>query len=50
MKRFFLSLNVAVYKNYVRRTILYGSECWCLIERMTGILRKTEQSMVIEMC
>ena len=30
--------------------ILYGSEAWCLKESETGILRRTERSMVRAMC
>ena len=30
--------------------MLYGSEAWCLKESEMGILRRTEGSMVIEMC
>ena len=32
-RRFHLKLKGAVYKSYVRPTMLYGSEEWCLKER-----------------
>ena len=31
-----------VYKSYVRPTILFGSEVWCLIENDMEILPRTE--------
>ena len=49
-RRFHLRLNGAVYRSYVRPTILYGSETWCLKEGEMGILRRTERSMVRAMC
>ena len=48
--RFSLRLKGAVYKSYVRPTILYGSEAWFLKESEMGILRRTERSMVRAMC
>ena len=30
--------------------MLYGSEAWCLIESETGILHRTQRSMVLAMC
>ena len=39
---FSLKLNRAVYKSYVRPTILYQSEAWCLKESEMGIFQKTE--------
>ena len=45
-RRFPLRRKVAVYKSYVRSTILNGSETWCLKESEMGILRRTERSMV----
>ena len=41
---------MAVYKQYVRPAILYGSEAWCLKESEMGILQRTERSMVRAMC
>ena len=40
----------AVYKSYVRATILYGSEAWCLKEGEIGIIQRKEGSMVKAMC
>ena len=37
-RRFPLKLKGAVYKSYVRPSILYGSEAWCLKESEMGIL------------
>ena len=37
-RRFSLMLKGTVYMSYVRLTILYGSEAWCLQERDMGIL------------
>ena len=48
--RFPLDLKEAVYWSYVRPTMLYGSETWCLKESEMGILRRTERSMVRVMC
>ena len=36
--RFPLKLKGAVYKSYIRLTILYGSETWCLKESEMAIL------------
>ena len=44
-RRFPLKLKGAVYKSYVRPTILCGSEAWWLKESEMGILRRTEGSM-----
>ena len=38
-----------VHESYVRPTMLYGSEAWCLKESEMGMLRWTERSMVREM-
>ena len=48
--RFPLDLKGAVYWSYVRPTMLYGSEVWCLKESEMGILRRTERSTVRVMC
>ena len=48
--RFPLKRKWAVYKSYVRPSMLYGSEAWCLKESEMGILRRTERSMVRAMC
>ena len=45
-----LKLKMAVYKSYVKKATLYGSEAWCLKESKMGILRSTEGSMVRAMC
>ena len=45
-RRFPLRLKEAVYENYVRPAILYGSEAWCLKESEMKILRRTDRSMV----
>ena len=37
-RRFPLKLKGAVHRSYIKTTILYGSEAWCLIESETGIL------------
>ena len=34
-------LNGAVYESYVRPSMLYGSEAWCLKESEMGILQRT---------
>ena len=49
-RRFPLWLKGVVYKSYVKPTMLYGSEAWCLIEREMGILRRIEGSIVRTMC
>ena len=49
-RRFPLRLKGAICKSYVWPAILYGSEAWCLKEGEMGILRRTEISMVREMC
>ena len=49
-RRFPLMLKGAVHKSYVRPTILYGSEAWCLKESEMGILPRTKISMVRAMC
>ena len=49
-RRLPLKLKGAVYKNYVRPAILYGSETWCMKDSEMGILRRTERSMVRAMC
>ena len=38
------------YGSYVRPSIQYGSEAWCLKEREMGILQRTVRSMVRAMC
>ena len=45
-RRFLPRLKGAVYKRYVRPTILYGSEAWCLKECEMGISQRTERSIV----
>ena len=45
-----LMLKGAVYESYVRPSILYGSESWCLNKNDIGILRRTEKSMVKAIC
>ena len=48
---FHLRLKAAVYRSYIRSTVLYGSEAWCLKEsEMVSITDGTERSMVREMC
>ena len=37
-RRFSLRLKRAIYRSYVRPTILYGSEAWCLKESDMGII------------
>ena len=49
-RRFQLRLNGDVSKSYVRLTMLYGSEAWCLKDSQMGILRRTERFMVRAMC
>ena len=49
-RRFPLRLKEAVNKGYVRPTILYGSEAWCLKESEMGIFQRTERFMVMAMC
>ena len=44
-RKFPLKLRGAVYKYYVRTSVLYGSEAWCLRGSEMGILRKTERFM-----
>ena len=39
-----------VYKSYVRSTMLYGSETWCLRENEVAIVRRAERSIVRTMC
>ena len=48
--RFPLRLKGAVCENYVRPTIMYASEAWCLKESEMKILRRIERSMVRAMC
>ena len=45
-----LRLKGAVYKSYVRSTMLRGSEAWCLKESEMAILQRTGRSMVGAMC
>ena len=45
-RRFSLRLKGAVYKSYLRKAILYGSEAQCLKESEILILLRTERSMV----
>ena len=49
-RRFPLMLKGAVYESYVRPSILYECEAWCLKESEMGILRRTGRSMVRAMC
>ena len=49
-RRLSLDLKGAVYWSYVRPTMLYGSEAWCLKESEMGILQRAERSMVRSMC
>ena len=49
-RRFPLNLNGAVNRKYAKPAIMYGSEVWCVKESETGILRRTERSMVRVMC
>ena len=49
-RRFPIKLRGAVCKSYVRPSILYGSEAWCLKESKMGILQRTERSMETAMC
>ena len=49
-RRIHLKLKEAVYKSYVRPTILHESEAWCLKESEIGILQRTKTSMVRTMC
>ena len=46
LNRFYLKLKDALYKSYVKPSILYGSKAWGLKESELGILRRTERSMV----
>ena len=41
---------MSLYKSYVKPTMLYGCEAWCLRESEMGILHWTERSMVRAMC
>ena len=43
-------LKGADYNSYVRPTMMYGSEAWCLKESDMVILRRAERSMVRTMC
>ena len=43
-------LKGAGHSSYVRPAMLNGSEAWCLNENGTGILRRTERSMVGAIC
>ena len=43
-------LKGAVYGSYVRPSILYAIEVWCLKECQMGILQRTERSTVRAMC
>ena len=45
-KMFYLRLTEDVYKSYVRPTLLYVSEAWCMKESLIGILGRTERSIV----
>ena len=45
-KRFPLWLIGAVYVSYIRPTILYECEAWCLNENEMEVLGRTERSMV----
>ena len=47
--KFSLMLKGAVYKSYVRPTMLHRSEAWCLNESEMGLLWK-KRSMVSAMC
>ena len=49
-RKFSLELKGAVYKSYLRPTMLYGSEAWCLKESEMKTLRRTERSTVSAMC
>ena len=49
-RRFLVRLKGAVFKSYIRPSILYGSGALCLKESEMGILRGTERSMVRAMC
>ena len=48
--RFPLKLKGAVCKSYVRTTMLYGNEAWCLEETEMGILRRTKKIYGDAMC
>ena len=43
-------LKGAIYRNYARLAILYGSEVWCLKQSEMGILQRIEKSNVRAMC
>ena len=49
-RRFSLKMKGKVYKSFVRSAMLYGSEAWCLTEKETAILRRTERAMIRAMC
>ena len=49
-RTFPLRMKGAVYGGYIRPAILYGCEAWYLKGSAMGILRRTERSMVREMC
>ena len=49
-RRFPQKLKEAAHMSYVRPTILYESEAWCLKECEMGILRRTERSTVRAIC
>ena len=49
-RKFPLKLVEAAYWNYVRPSMLYGSEACCLKESEVRILRRTERSMLRAMC
>ena len=49
-RRFLLKMKGKVYKSCARSATLYGSEAWCLREKETVILRRTERTMIRAMC
>ena len=49
-KKFPLKIKGTAYKSCVRSIILYGSGTWCLGQNKIGILKRTERTMVRNMC
>ena len=49
-RKFSVKMKERIYQSYVRSTMLYGSEMWCLRENEMAILRRTEKAMMRAMC
>ena len=44
-----MKMKERIYQSYVRSTMLYGSETWCLRENEMAILRRAEKAMMTAM-